>query len=339
MVMKNQFLSLLCGISFLASSPVFGMEDWDSVSPEKTVYQPVSRKPFTGNIVEGWKLPNDTLISVAQHLFVKDCLAMELVCKQWYNSLCPHHVSFPLYGDIVTGIRNIVRSQRAKITLCYSSQAVDSLIDKTDWSPLMPLGSVDGIFNSVEPTLISYFKFHGQPKTFFIEGLPKVIRGERYGTYNTLFRVLEDTDVKFDLEDPRELVLGIGRSDRQTLILSKPKFAQTPEERQRKKENYIKKLKERYSDNLLTFQNLLLSKPKKNYHVNDMFTLLCKEGVSLEEIATLFPPTMPPQDVRKILGIEQGMSEDEDVFSEPLYHTGGSTSEDDASSFSFSQDE
>jgi hypothetical protein len=190
--MKNQVLSLLCGISFLVSSPVLGM---DQLREEENV---VARSPFPINSKTNSPLEilhDELKVTVVRNLHPVECCQLFPVSKRWYNFLLPYQVPFYLRAELVDlpapgqFVMQTLESpdlslKDCKLSLLYSPKDVTSSDNPlqlcsfqtpssfTADSPSVPNHTTYCFNGGFQP--VSYFKFHGgEPDKFFLQGVPK----------------------------------------------------------------------------------------------------------------------------------------------------------------------
>lgn len=195
-VMKSQVLSLLWGVSLLATAPAFGMQP--EPEPEKEKSMTVVRKPVVCKTFEialesesSFKLKSpleifspEIKISIAKNLSIQECVMMKQVCKRWYNSLSPYEIPFSLSIELVEGFqtpfmqingREELNLENRKLSLLYSPKNMTSLdnpflLCSFFTPPDFTTGCTRYSLSSNQP--VSYFSFHGEPNKFFIQRLP-----------------------------------------------------------------------------------------------------------------------------------------------------------------------
>lgn len=193
MVMKNQVLSLLCGISFLVSSPVFGME------PDKTESKAiVTRLKFLVKKPDASVQPLEWLFhegvfkqTVINSLSPDNCRQLLMTSKNLYNWFVPYMDSFTLGVRLDDSLLNgtnsllIETSKNSNLSLagrrfslCFSTQkTIDQNlppIQLCSFSAPSRFGQVAYCLSNKAYQPISYFpELHGEPKQLFLQGVPK----------------------------------------------------------------------------------------------------------------------------------------------------------------------
>jgi len=203
--MKNQVLIVLCGISFFATSPVFGMQHDSTEEQSKST---MTRQLFkvgdpTASHLEMFS--DDLKIQVATYISPQGCLSMQRVCKRWNNALFPHQVSFllettlcdSLHGSCLlrdTSDQTTLSLRNINFSLCYF-QNISGAEAISFENPLL-LCSYKAPENFTENSQyflgkqrVSYFKFHGTPNAFFLDGIPEGWHGNGRDESCSLFRV------------------------------------------------------------------------------------------------------------------------------------------------------
>lgn len=224
--MKNQVLSLLCGISFLVSSPVFGME------PDKTESKAiVTRLKFLVKKPDASVQPLEWLFhegvfkqTVINSLSPDNCRQLLMTSKNLYNWFVPYMDSFTLgvrLGDSLLNGTNSLLIETSKnsnlslagrrFSLCFSTQkTIDQNlppIQLCSFSAPSRFGQVAYCLSNKAYQPISYFsELHGEPKQFFLQGVSE--QWESYGRtpcgiqcgYNLDFDALAGKKLKLMLE-------------------------------------------------------------------------------------------------------------------------------------------
>lgn len=223
-VMRSQVLSLLCGISFAVSSPVFGME-LNQTREEAPAPTKVARAPWQINNLPSSpleNLPDELKIQAAKQLNLKECCMLEMTSKRWNNFFYPHKVFFSLPATLrvdndIEILLGSVNFKNREFSLVYHPESMT--FPKSVENPFLlcsyaiPEGSKlqSGSYCPLKPIkspLLSCFKFH---ENFFeslsITGVP-IGWGETRQTLEygpcTISRA---PDVNIFCETPCELML------------------------------------------------------------------------------------------------------------------------------------
>lgn len=224
--MKNQVLSLLCGISFLVSSPVLGMDGEKSankapIAQHKGV-QAEEEKPSESTVAvqtvfSPENLISDITIGILTKLQPSDCCAFWNVSQSWRKflsfyredvSLIPQIVeggSYPFMNAIVNQTPDLSFHER-KISLhCFSPQTDHMLELCTFTTPTLAkltfpmefeVGAPPCCLSDLSPIGFSYFRFFGTPREFSLQGVPEGWGGDCYNKGKTLFSVAcSDLDI------------------------------------------------------------------------------------------------------------------------------------------------